>query len=192
MFFVACVIFVISLLSRSHAAPLACEDLVRTVDQPDRHHWQGRWALVAGSLNDSKSADGLKTIDSVVFYIHNFSYTHANGANGQCLHLTFNTSLEGHVYTMKTESSNFTLTLIHTSCQDCLVLNHHLKATYYERRDLYLLSKRREVDQKEMEEFRAQLECLKMPLPVVMDPSKELCPEQPAAETDGKAGEGKV
>lgn len=192
MFFVTCAIALISLVSRSHAAPPSCEDLVRTVDQPDRHHLPGRWALVAGSLNDSAAAHGLKTIDSVVYDFKNSSYNQANGANGLCASYTYNISMEGHVFTAKDKNANFTLTLIHTSCQDCLVLSFHLKSPSYERLDLYLLSKKRELDQKEMEEFRAQLECLKMPPPVVMDPSKELCPEQPAAETDGKTGEGKV
>lgn len=37
------------------------------------------------------------------------------------------------------------------------------------------------MDQKELEEFRAQLKCYGLPTPVVMDPTKELCPEQPTA-----------
>ncbi|KAK9540048.1 hypothetical protein VZT92_002520 [Zoarces viviparus] len=45
--------------------------------------------------------------------------------------------------------------------------------------ELNLLSRRREVDQKELEEFKAQLKCYGLPTPVVMDPTKELCPEQP-------------
>lgn len=192
MFLAACVIALISLVSRSQAAPLSCQDLVRTVDQLDLQHLQGRWALVAGSLNDSASADGIKTIDSVVYDIKNSSYTQASGADGLCAYYTHNKSMEGHVFTVNDKNTNFTLTSIYTSCQDCLVLASHLKSPSYERLDLYLLSKRREVDQKELEEFRAQVECLKMPPPVAMDPSKELCPEQPAVETDGKAGEGKV
>ena len=53
--------------------------------------------------------------------------------------------------------------------------------------DLYLLSKRREVEQNEMEEFRAQLECYQLPSPAVMDPTKELCPEQPESQPTAAA-----
>lgn len=44
--------------------------------------------------------------------------------------------------------------------------------------DLYLLSRRRRLEQKEMEEFKAQVNCLQLPSPAVMDPSEELCPER--------------
>jgi len=48
--------------------------------------------------------------------------------------------------------------------------------------DILLFSRRRELEQKEMEEFLAQLECLKMPPPDVMNPTRELCPEQTAGD----------
>lgn len=49
--------------------------------------------------------------------------------------------------------------------------------------DLYLLSRRREVSLREVEELRAQLKCVHLPAPVVMDPTKELCPEKPGSQT---------
>jgi len=49
--------------------------------------------------------------------------------------------------------------------------------------DLYLLSKKREVEPREMEEFRAQLKCYQLPEPVVMDPTKELCPERTGTQS---------
>lgn len=54
--------------------------------------------------------------------------------------------------------------------------------------ELYLLSRRRQVEEKEMEEFLDQLWCYKLPPPVVMDPTKELCPEEPQNTTTAAQG----
>lgn len=187
MFFALCAIACLCLLTVSSAAPLACEDLVRPLDQVDRRHFEGRWVLVAGSLNDTAAADILKGRDSVVIDLHNSSYTQANHVGGRCIYQPHNMSVEGHIITLKERNFNFTVTFFHTSCQDCMVLTLDIEAPKYKSMDFYLVSKRREVDLKEMDEFRAQVKCLKMPLPVMMDPTKELCPEQPAAKTEEKA-----
>lgn len=54
----------------------------------------------------------------------------------------------------------------------------------------YLFRRRRELEHKEIEEFWAQVECLNMPPPAVMDPTKELCTEEmtsdPASQTEEK------
>lgn len=175
MLFAACAIAGLCLLSVSSAVPLACEDLVRPLDQVD--HFEGRWVLVAGSLNNTAAEDILKGRDSVVVYLHNSSYIQASHVGGHCIYERHNMSTEGHIFTIKEKNFNFTVTLSHTSCQDCAVMTLDMEAPKYKSTDLYLFSKRREVDQKEMDEFNAQVKCLKLPLPVVMDPTKEICPD---------------
>eukprot|EP00064_Thunnus_orientalis_P025484 superscaffoldBa00013005_g25859 len=85
---------------------------------------------------------------------------------------------------------NLTGTLFHTSCPDCMVIRLDVQSLVREAVDVYLLSKRRTLEEKEMEEFKAQVECLRMPPYIMMDPTKELCPKQatssPAAPTEEK------
>lgn len=178
----ACAIAGLCLLSVSSAVPLACEDLVRPLDQADGFRFEGRWVLVAGSLNNTEAEDILKGRDSVVIDLDNSSYTQASHVGGQCLYERHNMSTEGHIFTIKERNYNFTVTLFHTSCQDCVAMTLDMEAPNYKSSDFYLFSKRREVDQKEMDEFNAQVKCLKLPLPVVMDPTKEVCLDPRAAK----------
>lgn len=181
---------VLCLMAVSHSAPLACEDLVRPLDQLESHHLEGRWALVAGSLNDTATADVLKGRESVTIYFHNSTYTQANRFEGPCESYSHNFSMEGHILKMKVKTFNFTVNFFHTSCQDCVVFSLAAESPNYESVDFYLFSRRREVEQKVMDEFKAQVECLNMPPLIIMDPTKELCPEQtaskPAAPTEEK------
>lgn len=121
----------------------------------------------------------LKEKDSFAIDVRNSSYTMAISSKGQCHYYQRNLSLEGPVVTSKVKNFNLPATLRHSSCPDCLVMTYDAQSPFNKSVDLYLLSRRREVLQEEMEEFMAQLECLKMSPPVVMDPTKELCPGQP-------------
>uniref|UniRef100_A0A3B4F0H1 Apolipoprotein M n=1 Tax=Pundamilia nyererei TaxID=303518 RepID=A0A3B4F0H1_9CICH len=159
------------LVAGSHSAPLTCEELVRPLDRLNLHHLKGKWALVAGSLSHPPFLD-LKT--------STLSYTQINRFGDQCQYLRYNISVEGSTFTFDVQS-RFSLSMyfLHTSCPDCVVMRWLVKSSRRISTDLYLLSRRREVEQKELEEFRAQLKCYQLPEPVVMDPTKELCPEQP-------------
>lgn len=178
MLYAACIIFVL-LVSGNLAAPLACEDLLRPLNQVDSANLMGRWASVAGSLQMEAARDALQQKDSFAVDVRNSSYTMAISSNGQCHYFQRNISLEGPVVISKVKNFTLTATLRSTSCPDCLVMTFDAESPSYKSLDLYLLSRRREVLPEEMEEFMAQLECLQMPRPVVMDPTKELCPEQP-------------
>ena len=186
--------FLLCWMSVSHSAPLACEDLLHPLDQLDPHHFTGRWALVAGSLNHSASMDALRLRDSITMFFSNtsetsdFSYTQVNRFGDQCQHLPYNISIEGSTFTFDV-GNRFELTgsFLYTSCPDCVVMRWIVKSKKRHSVDLYLLSRRREVEQKELEEFRTQLKCLDLPTPVVMDPTKELCPEQPERQPTAAA-----
>ncbi|CAJ1053562.1 hypothetical protein E3U43_008728 [Xyrichtys novacula] len=181
------VVFAIALLcfvSVSSSAPLACEDLVRPLDQMDPHLLSGRWVVVAGSLNDSSAEKALKDRDSVAIDFYNSSYTQSNMVGGQCRYHTRNVTMDNHIVKLYVGTFNFTGTFFSTSCPDCLLLTLDIESPTFKSVDFYLFSRRREVGQKEIEEFRAQVECLNLPPPVIMDPTKELCPEQTAHQPE--------
>ncbi|KAL7404961.1 hypothetical protein ABVT39_021707 [Epinephelus coioides] len=166
------------LVSLSHSAPLSCDDLVMPLDHVARHHLTGRWTLVAGTMNDSAAADTLKKRDSTAIYLHNSSCTHVSRTGDTCRYHYRNISMEGSVLKMKFKTFNFTGTFHHTSCKDCMAFKLATVSPDYKRVDFLLFSRRREVEQEVMEEFSAQVQCLNMPPPTIMDPTKELCPEQ--------------
>ncbi|KAK5926517.1 hypothetical protein CgunFtcFv8_022083 [Champsocephalus gunnari] len=116
---------------------MVCERLVHPLSQLDPHHFEGGWALVAGSLNHAPSMEALKLRDSITMFFSN---------------------------------------------SDCVVMRWIVQSSKRRSMDMYLLSRRREVEQKELEEFRHQLNCYGLPTPVVMDPTKESCPDQPESE----------
>lgn len=178
-----CAIAFFCLVSLSHSAPLLCEDLVQPLGQDDRHHVVGRWALIAGSFSIPAHLNIFKRRDSASIHFSNASesskilYTPSIYVDGQCHSRSSNVSLDGGVLTFDVQHQvNLTVTFLHTPCQDCVVMRFDNESQKLER--LLLFSRRREVEQKELEEFRAQTTCLKIPPPVVMDPTKELCPEQ--------------
>ncbi|KAI3352463.1 hypothetical protein L3Q82_005417 [Scortum barcoo] len=168
-------------MSASHSAAQVCEKLVHPLHQLDPHHLEGRWALIAGSLNHEPSMEALRLRDSITMYFSNsseasnFSYTQINRFEDQCQYLPYNMSVKGSTFTFDV-GNRFDLTgsFLYTSCPDCVVMRWVVRSQRRQSLDLYLLSKRREVEQKEMEEFRAQLRCYNLPTPVVMDPTKRL------------------
>lgn len=195
MFFAVCVIVLPYMVPASHSAPLPCEELVRPVDQLDLRHLEGKWAMVAGSLSYLPNLERFKQRDSATINVSSntsdtsISYSRSIRLDNKCQYNSYNISLEGSSFTYDgTGKSNISANFAHTSCRDCLVMHIHLVSK--KQQHFYLFSRRRQLEQKEMEEFRAQVECLNMPPPVVLDPTKELCPEEaaddPAAQTEEK------
>ncbi|GAA6232337.1 uncharacterized protein LOC117948160 [Lates japonicus] len=192
MFVAVCAVALLCFVSVSHSAPLACEELVRPLDQLNLRHLEGRWALVAGSLSHLPNLERFKQRDSAtVNFASNtsdsaISYTRGIRLDNKCMYNSYNISLEGSSFTYDgTAQSNFSLNFAHTSCHDCMLM--HMKVQSGKQQHFYLFSRRRELEQSEMEEFRAQVECLNMPPPAMMDPTKELCLEETAAaQTDVK------
>uniref|UniRef100_A0A3P9PCK4 Apolipoprotein M n=1 Tax=Poecilia reticulata TaxID=8081 RepID=A0A3P9PCK4_POERE len=183
---------VLCLVSVSHSTPLLCEKLVQPLESLAPHHLEGRWALVAGSLNHSQSMDALRLRDSITMYFSNssdpstVSYTQINRFGNGCQHLRYNISLDGSSFSFDV-GNRFDLngSFHYTSCPDCLVMLWVVKSSKRHSVDLYLLSRRREVDLREMEEFRAQLKCFQLPVPVVMDSAEKLCPERRSTTLEG-------
>ncbi|XP_034044159.1 uncharacterized protein LOC117526217 isoform X2 [Thalassophryne amazonica] len=189
--FVVSAIALLSLMPVSHSAPQACEDLIRPLDHLDPHHLDGRWAMVAGSLSHAASLDALKLRDSITIYFSGVSntsttssYTQVNRFQDQCQYLYYNISTQGSNFTFNVGGRfNLTGVMLNTVCPDCLVMRWDVASKKRVSLDLYLLSRRQEVEQEEMEAFKAQLTCLHLPPPVVMDPMKELCPEETKNQT---------
>uniref|UniRef100_A0A3Q1HB36 Uncharacterized protein n=1 Tax=Anabas testudineus TaxID=64144 RepID=A0A3Q1HB36_ANATE len=198
MFFAVCATALLFMVSASHSAPLACEDLVRPVDQLDLRQLEGRWAMVAGGLSYLPNLERFKQRDSAtVNFLSNtsdtsISYSRSIRLDNKCQYHSYNISLEGSSFTYDgTDKSNVSSNFAHTSCRDCIVM--HIKLVSKKQQHFYLFSRRRQLEEKEMEEFRAQVECLNMPPPAVLDPTKELCPEEtadgPAAQPEEKIEE---
>lgn len=179
--FAAYVIALLCWLSVGHSAPLPCEQLVHPLDQLVTHLLEGRWALVAASLSDPVHAEALKQRHSASATFTTYSntskmfFTRTFGLGDTCQHMKSNVTLEGSSITF--ESLNSTVTLLYTSCPDCAVMKGHDKESKEIQR-VYLFSRRRVVEEKEIEEFRAQSECLGIASPVVLDHTKELCSEE--------------
>lgn len=166
-----------------------CEKLVKPLDLVDLSIFEGGLAFVAGSLNHLLSMDALRQRDSITAYFSNyteasnFTYTQVNRFGDQCLYLPYNISMKGSTFTFDVANRfNLTASFLYTSCPDCVVMRWIVESKKRRSLDLYLLSTRRHVMQKELEEFKAQLRCYNLPAPVVMDPTKELCPEQPQSQ----------
>lgn len=177
MFYTICIILVLS-VSGNLAAPVSCGDLLRPLNEVNSTSLVGRWASVASSLQMEAARADLEGKDSFAIDVRNSSYTMAISSKGQCHYFQRNISLEGSVVTSKVKNFTLTATLLHTSCPDCLVMTFDVQSPYYKSLDFYLMSRRRQVLKEEMEEFMAQLKCLNMRPPIVMDPTMELCPQQ--------------
>lgn len=182
------------LMSVSHLRPV-CEELLRPLGQVDPLVFQGGLAFVAGSLNHQPSLDALKQRDSITVYFSNSTdasrttYTQINRFGDQCQHLPYNITMEGSTFNFDV-ANRFQLeaSFRHTSCPDCVVMQWLVKSEKRRSLELYLLSRRRQVEEKEMEEFLNQLWCYGLPPPVVMDPTKELCPKEPQNTTTAAQG----
>lgn len=177
--FAVCGFALLCWVSVSHAAPPACEKLLQPLEQLHFQHLEGRWALVAGGLSDPANLEKFKSRESVSVSFANYSdsskigFTRVFGFNDSCQHMHSNVTLQGSSFSF--EESNVTVTVLYTSCSDCAVMRF-VKSNEVQR--LYLFSRRREVGQQEVEEFKAQAVCLNVSEHFLMDPSKELCPEK--------------
>ncbi|KAG8014875.1 hypothetical protein GBF38_003560 [Nibea albiflora] len=194
MFFVA--VALLCSASVSWSAPVPCEELLRPLDRLHLHRLEGRFALIAGSLSNLTYLEKFKQRDSATINFSsntsdaNISYTSTILLHDECLYHSYNISLQGSSFTFDgTDKSILSANYVHTSCPDCVLMRMIVESV--KRQHLYLFSKRREVEQKEMEEFKAQVACLNMPAPAVMDPTKELCPEETAAQTEETTEEQK-
>ncbi len=173
--FVVWAIALLCFLPASHSAPLDCNDLLKPLDQPDLHHLEGKWTMVADSLEITESLDPVKPVDSLSITFFNSTYTKAARYGNMCYYETHNVLIDGHNFKVEVPF-NYGGTFHHTSCADCVMLSLSLDSPEHKSKELCLFSKRREVDPEELREFITQVECQNMPKPFVMDPTKGLCP----------------
>uniref|UniRef100_A0A3B4YEZ7 Apolipoprotein M n=1 Tax=Seriola lalandi dorsalis TaxID=1841481 RepID=A0A3B4YEZ7_SERLL len=149
-------------VSLSHSAPLACENLLQPLGHLDLNHLEGRRVLVGGSLSNLTLIDRLRRRDSATASFSsngspaNTNFRRSMLLDNKCHYASYNISLEGSSFTFDNGAVN--TTFIHTSCHDCILLSFDVESG--KRQHFYLFSRRRQLEQKEIDEFRAQVECL--------------------------------
>ncbi|KAI3352458.1 hypothetical protein L3Q82_005412 [Scortum barcoo] len=173
--FAAWAIAFLCFMPMSHSAPVDCNDLLKPSDQIHFHQLEGTWAMVADSMQITEFQHPVPRIGSVSVTLVNSTYTRAMSIDGRCFYDSHNVSNEGPNFKIEVPF-NYTGTILSTSCADCVVLSLSMELPHKKSKELCLFSKRREVDPKELREFIAQVDCLNMPKPVVMDPNEGLCP----------------
>lgn len=174
----ALLLLFLSSVCRSHAAPSTCEQLLRPLDQLDPDSLEGSWALVAGSISHLPFMENFQGRDSATtsFFTNQTSITMKRSmrVDDQCSYMSVNISLEGSSFSFGDNDVNATFT--RAPCHDCMLMSFDVKSA--KRIHFYLFSRRRRLEEQELEEFRRQAKCQKMPPPHVMDPTKELCPQE--------------
>lgn len=178
--FCICAIVLFCLTYLSQSAPLTCEDLIRPLNEVDSNFLEGKWAFIAGSLSHVLDMETLgRRQSATATFSSNTNETTITLArsmreDNKCYYSSYNISLEGVSFTFHDGRVNTTFT--YTSCPDCILMNFDIESG--RRLHFYLFSRRRQLKQVEIEEFRHQVDCLKLPKPVVMDSDMELCPEE--------------
>lgn len=192
--FAVCAVALFCLMSVSHSAPLSCEELVRPLDQKNPYDMVGSWALTAGGLSGAADLEDFKLRDSSWILFANGSepsqmlFTRHYGFPDRCE--VYPSNITGHLGGLTMESLNLTVAFLYTSCPDCVLMRWDVTPGDKLSPALYLVSKRRGLEKKEMDEFRAQVKCLNLLPPVVMDPTKKLCPEGAAGDLTAQTEEG--
>lgn len=176
------IVFLLSLAHLSHSTPQKCGDLLRPLNQLQPRSLEGNWALVSGSqhlfMMHFRERQSYTISFSNVTVSNIITWKCSMRSENKCYYESYNISLEGGSFTF--DDGDVKATFIHTSCADCILMSVNMesgKQAYF-----YLFSRRRQLEEKEIEEFRQQVGCLKMPPPVVMDPRNELCPDEDTSE----------
>lgn len=178
------VVLLFSLAHLSHSALQTCGDLLRPLNQLHPRSLGGDRALVAGSVSSHQLMERFSQRESASASFSNntdsssITLKRSMRSKNQCYYQSYNISLEGSSFTF--DDGRVNATFIHTSCPDCILISFNVESG--KRVHFYLFSRRRQLEEKEMDEFRRQVGCLKMPPPVVMDPANELCPAEGTTE----------
>lgn len=100
----------------------------------------------------------------------NFVVTASFHMGVKCHFGSYNVTLTGSILAIESpDEENITVTFLSTSCRDCLVMHIDSEPKHS------TFSAGRQVNAKEAEEFKAQVECLNMLPPAAMDPAVQLC-----------------
>ncbi|KAK7929961.1 hypothetical protein WMY93_006356 [Mugilogobius chulae] len=176
-----------SLAGLTYSAPLTCEQLSQPTEQVDLSRLEGTWVLVAGTYLPFQ--DRFRHRDSAFINfpanksVTNISYSRGFSIGDKCVYGSANITLNGSNFTFDgTPASNLSgVFLFLTSCPDCLIMSFNAKSG--RQRTHLLFSQRRELEQHQIQEFNEQVQCLQMPPPTIMDPTKNLCPWPQEAST---------
>ncbi|XP_077381032.1 uncharacterized protein LOC144020971 [Festucalex cinctus] len=180
MILLVCSVALLCLLPGSLCAPPTCDELVRPLAGMTPGQAAGSWAVLAASMTNASDEVLLGQRDSITFHAYDFTCVQANRFGDECKYYRLNVTLKDNVMTLKAMGINMAGTFYYTSCPDCLVFT--FKVEGLDSTDLYLVSKRRELELSEKEEFAAQAKCLNLREPVWMDPTKALCERKLAEE----------
>nr|XP_015809720.2 uncharacterized protein LOC107382193 [Nothobranchius furzeri] len=184
---------VFSLLSLGQSAPVtSCDNLLQQNSIQGRDQFLGTWYYIGESTN----IIGSKLLTQSVLQSSWWNITAGNKDNdlisfqnqkmfGSCFSLTYTVSVENNTLVMVNPypSSAF---LLNTGCLDCLVVysNYTIGSSQY--KGMQLMSRRTEISAPELEEFKKQVECLKLPEPAILDSEKGFCPD-PTVSTEIKS-----
>lgn len=180
MIVLVCSVALLCLLPGSRSAPPTCDELVRPLVGKAPGHVEGSWAVLAAGMTNMADEVLLRQRDSITFHAYDFTCIQANRFGDECKYYRLNVTLKGNVVSLEVRGMGMAGTFYSTPCPDCLVFT--FKVEGLDSTDLYLVSKRRELEQSEKDNFAAQAKCLGLREPVWMDPTKALCEKKPAEE----------
>nr|XP_020497510.1 uncharacterized protein LOC109989941 [Labrus bergylta] len=185
------VVVVLGLLSVGESAPVTgCESLIKPMDVLERDQLLGKWTLLAESTN----TPGAK---SMTDFVVESAWTLFTAANESGVIDVFQAEkMSGNCYTLKTKMTlenntlsigpplNSSARLLSTGCPDCLVYATQYPMEESAYNGVQLMSRRNNVTDAELHEFRRQVGCLKLPPPVILNQDKGLCPQDSLQNTD--------
>ncbi|XP_026215977.1 uncharacterized protein LOC113162163 [Anabas testudineus] len=175
-------VVLLSLLSVGHSAAVnSCDSLVKpiTVSKEDM---LGRWLYIGGSsdLPGSRSLGRLLTsvwLDLAATTQENIlSIIQAQRIYGECSSFTYNVTFENSTMTIE-QPFHLKEVYLKTDCFDCLVVYEEIISGTDTFTSFMLFSKSRTVSPDVLQTFKKQAECLRVPSPIMMEPSDELCPD---------------
>ncbi|XP_037530910.1 uncharacterized protein LOC119408142 [Nematolebias whitei] len=177
-----CVVVLLSLLSVCGSAPLSsCDALLRPVDI-SKDEMLGGWMFVGASSDIPGSRSLYYLLSSVWFNITATSKSNVihivqnQRILGECSSLAYDVDFENSTILIE-QPVYLKEVYLPTECADCLVAKEDIKAEEHSFTSLLLFSRNRSVSSAAVEMLKKQAECLRMPPPIMIDPTNELCPE---------------
>ncbi|KAM7009727.1 uncharacterized protein LKV04_001662 [Tautogolabrus adspersus] len=184
-------VVVLCLLSVGESAPVTgCESLIQPIDVQERDQLLGKWTVLAEATNTS--GEKLPTDFVVESAWTRFTAANESGAidvfqaekmSGNCYTLKTKMTLENNTLSIG-QPLNSSARLLSTGCPDCLVYatQYLMEESTYS--GVQLMSRRNNVTDAELHEFKKQVECLNLPPPVILNQDKGLCPQDSPQNTD--------
>lgn len=190
----------LALFSLTAASDPGCEELLKPLE--DRNKVSGKWIFHAGTSDNEKLLEELRTINSSWIELSPIP-------DSDDMTLRWGDKMDGKCHTggvNTTFSENSTIVTFHfnssdhehvgkylVSCPDCILWTDTSvtvgKAGSREGRNLYLFTKSGKLDDSDLEVFKKQAACLNFPSEFHFGDNKDLCPDEKVAATDVKEEE---